>query len=346
MKKQSVTITGENLSVVVNSAAESASTSASSRMMSKAEMRIAALKARGVDTSSYFPLGTEQVVKIVDGNAVPVDMTDDVEKRLAEGGYINHYTLFRRWVMAQVLGMLRRSQQDSDYNITLQIRHRGYEYQWRVLEREFMAQAKMSKHGDKENLYTRRRWFCEATVSECMVHYVYVLKCYVERNLMYRTKADGTSTYKHKCKGAPYVRLMGKNIFVDDLHKKVYNPLLAIARAVNRETNAEKIHSLIVKFNSMRKKMKCDTEMCPYFIDSYKGSGAYFTCKNLIMFHGARFLREKDNSVMSEDASLAYLEIKADEYKNREGWRLFGVMKQLIEDSNISVEAKIAEWRK
>ena len=39
------------------------------------------------------------------------------------------------------------------------------------------------------------------------------------------------------------------------------------------------------------------------------------------------------------------METKAEEYKT-EGWRMMGVMKQLIADSGISVEAKIAEWKK
>ena len=141
--KQAVTITGENLNVVMNGVVEGSTvTPQSARMMSKAEMRIAALKAKGIDTSCYFPLGSDSVVKIEDGVAVPVAMQDEVEKKLAAGGYINHYTLFRRWVMSQMFHMLRKQAQDG-CNFAELIQNHGYEYPWRAVERDQNAQDKM-----------------------------------------------------------------------------------------------------------------------------------------------------------------------------------------------------------
>lgn len=53
-----------------------------------AAARIAALKAAGVDTSNYFPMGEEMVIKVVDG--VPEQVMDDdpIFSKIAEGGYI------------------------------------------------------------------------------------------------------------------------------------------------------------------------------------------------------------------------------------------------------------------
>ena len=64
--------------------------------------------------------------------------------------------------------------------------------------------------------------------------------------------------------------------------------------------------------------------------------------RNLIMFHGARFL--KNGRKMSETDSLKELESKAKLY-DEEGWRMLGVLKQLIKDNNISVQVKILEWK-
>ena len=64
--------------------------------------------------------------------------------------------------------------------------------------------------------------------------------------------------------------------------------------------------------------------------------------RNLIMFHGARFM--KNGRKMSETDSLKELESKANLY-DEEGWRMLGVLKQLIKDNNISVQVKILEWK-
>ena len=338
--KQSVTITGENLNVVMNGVV--AATEAPARMMSKAEMRIAALKAKGIDTSCYFPMGADEVVKIENGKAIPVEMMDEVEKKMVEGGYINHYTLFRRWVMSQMFRMLRK-QVDQRTSFTQLIQNHGYEYSWRVVERELNAQAKMYKNGDSENYVARNRWFNNDIVADMMKSYISRLQDHVENKLMYRKNAKGHDVYKHTCKGNPYVRIGGKNVFVSDLEKKVFSPLRRLVCEVSSTPDVAKAHAAIVKFNRLRKKMQSETKMDQFFINAYKGSGAYFTCKNLILFHGATF--RDGGKFLGQKKSLRYLEEKAQEYRT-EGWRMMGVLKQLISDSGISISAKIDEWSK
>ena len=105
--KQIVTITGENLNIVTNNVEATAATG----KKTKAQMRLEALKAAGVDTSKYFPLGDDKIIKIENGAAVPVDMDDAtidaVGKQIVEGGYVSNWKLFRRWVMSQMFHMLR-----------------------------------------------------------------------------------------------------------------------------------------------------------------------------------------------------------------------------------------------
>ena len=345
--KQSVTITGENLNVVMNgvSAAESVPVNGA-RMMSKAEMRIAALKAKGIDTSCYFPMGTEQVIKLVDGQAIPVDMTDDVEKKLVEGGYINNYSLFRRWVMAQMFRMLREMEKDGK-NFTEILQRKGYEYQWQMAEREISAQVKMLKHGDLENLAARNRWFNGNVIGNMALDYLKNLKKYVEDNLMWRMDAKGNEIPKHTCHGVHYVRISGKNIFVSDLNKKLYWPLCNLAYNMKEDSDANSVESLyksLVRFNKLRKRLSFDTKHSIDFINAYKGSGSYFTMRNLIMFHGAR-LYGGSGCMMTKNSSLKKVEDLAIQYRT-EGWKLLGVLKELISDSNISLQGKIDEWKK
>lgn len=344
--KQIVTITGENLNIVTNNVEATAATG----KKTKAQMRIEALKAAGVDVSKYFPLGDDQLVKIENGAAVPVDMDDAtidaVGKKIVEGGYVNNWKLFRRWVMSQMFHMLRDMEKDGkSFNEVLQ--KKGYEYQWRMLENELYAQVKMSEHGDLDNVGSRNRWFNGDVASDMATDYISKLRKYVDDNLIYNVKKDKDGNekkaYMHTCKGTPYVRLQNKDIFVSDLEKKVYTPLREIANEMAAVATYKQLYAVVRKFNKNRKHLEWNTKQADAFISAYKGSGAYYTMRNLIMFHGARFL--KGGRKMSEAASLKELESKAKSY-DEQGWRMLGVLKQLVKESNIDIQGKINEWFK
>ena len=344
--KQIVTITGENLNIVTNNVEATAATS----KKTKAQMRLEALKAAGVDVSKYFPLGDDKLIKIENGAAVPVDMDDatidEIGKQIVEGGYVSNWKLFRRWVMSQMFHMLRDMDKNGlTFNAVLQ--RKGYEYQWRMLENELYAQMKMSEHGDLDNVGARNRWFNGDVASDMATDYISKLRKYVDDNLIYNVKKDKDGNekkaYKHTCKGNPYVRLQNKDIFVSDLEKKVYTPLREIANEMAAVPTYKQLYDAVHKFNKNRKHLEWNTKQSDAFISAYKGSGAYYTMRNLIMFHGARFL--KGGRKMSETNSLKELESKAKSY-DEQGWRMLGVLKQLIKESGIDIQGKINEWKK
>ena len=343
--KQIVTITGENLNIVTKNVEATAATK-----KTKAQMRLEALKAAGVDVSKYFPLGDDKLIKIENGAAVPVDMDDTtidaVGKQIVEGGYVSNWKLFRRWVMSQMFHMLRDMDKNGrTFNEVLQ--HKGYEYQWRMLENELYAQMKMCDHGDYENAGARNRWFGGFVAFDMANDYIYKLRKYVDNNLIWKVKKDKDGnvkkTFKHTCKGNPYVRLQNEDIFVADLEKKVYAPLNRLARKMYDSNTYKEVYDAVHEFNKNRKHLAWDTKQADAFITAYKGSGSYYTMRNLIMFHGARFL--KNGRKMSETNSLKELESKAKLY-DEEGWRMLGVLKQLIKDSGINIQGKIDEWKK
>lgn len=353
--KQIATITGENLNVVVKNV-EASAKEASAQKKTKAEKRMDTLRALGYDMSKYFTLGDEQVVEIKDGKAVPVDFVqiapdedDVVEKKLVEGGYINNWKLFRRWVMSQMFHMLRDMEENYGKSFNEVLQFRGYEYQWEMLEREVYAQMKMLKHGDRDNAKMRNMWFNGNTASDMALDYIEKLKAYVNDNLIYRKdKKTGLldkDHYKHTCHGLPYVYLKNKDIFVADLQKKVYTPLYEMASVMLSAGNCEVLYRTIKKFNKVRKHLSSGTKQSSDFINAYKGSGAYFTMRNLIMFHGVRF--RIAGKYTSEAQSLKHLDKLANDCSEHdEGWRMLGILKELIKDSGISIQGKIREWKK
>ena len=335
--KQIVTITGENLNIVTNNVEASGK-------KTKAQMRIEALKSAGVDVSNYYTLGADKLVRIEKGEAIPVDLddvvVDAVGKKIVDGGYVNNWKLFRRWVTAQIFGMLR-DMKSSKKSFNELLQRKGYEYQWRMLEREFHAQAKMQENGDTENLSKREIFFNECTFSGMVEDYIEKLKAYVNDNLIFRKDKNGFNTkeYKHRCKGVPYVRLNNKDIFVADLMKKVYAPLYEIARDGFDTMNKRELYNIVKKFNKIRKHLAWETKQSDTFISAYKGAGSYFAMRNLIMFSEARFAGK------SEAASLRKIDTDAAKYgADEEGWRMLGVLKQLIAESNISIDGKLCVW--
>lgn len=347
--KQTVTITGENMNVVFNPAAEAnASTAAAT---TRAEKRIAALRAAGYDMSRYFAFGDEQVIEIKDGKAVPVDFAqfgdafDETEKVIVKGGYIDNWSLFRRWVTAQMFHMLA-DMKDGKYSFNEVLQRKGYEYQWKMLEREIFAQTKMRKHGDSVNFKARNLWF-NGHVAASMAHdYIDKLRKYIEENLIFRYNSRGVKVYKHTCKGAGYIRLANNDIFVDDLRRKVYAPLYDMASQMEGARDVDELYTVIRKFNKTRKHLQWRTKQSIAFIDAYKGSGAFYTMRNLIIFHGAHFGNGSSTGRrMTKAQSLSYLADRAEKYTG-EGWRMLGVLKELISDSGISVQGKLDEWRK
>ena len=227
------------------------------------------------------------------------------------------------------------------------LQRKGYEYQWRMLENELYAQMKMAAHGDHENAGARNRWFGGFVAADMAYDYIKKLRKYVDDNLIWKVKKDKNGnvkkTYKHTCKGNPYVRLQNEDIFVEDLEKKVYAPLGNLARKMYDSNTYKEVYDAVHEFNKKRKHIAWDNKQSDVFINAYKGSGSYYTMRNLIMFHGARFW--KNGRKMSETNSLKELESKAKIY-DEEGWRMLGVLKQLIKENNISVQGKINEWHK
>lgn len=320
--KRNVIISGDFTINEVNAVPETA------KHTGKAQQRLEALRKAGVDTSCLFAMG-EQLIRTSGDTAVSIPDDDPIFESISEGGYVPNYKLFRRWVMAQMFRNMREQKEHSS-SLNAVIQRHGYEYQWRTLLEELRVQTKMDKHSDRECLFERKAWFNTAVAADMCDNYIAALHDYV-----WRLKS-------HRCKGELYKTVCRQHIFVSDLDSKVFNPLTRLARQIRAEYRTDELYRLVCEFNSLRHHFPHDVPMDKAFLEAYKGAGAYFTCKNLILFHGARFA-----DAPTEKESIAHLKMKNSEYSNsREGWRLIGVMRQLITDSDISIEKKMSEWTK
>ncbi|MBO4499145.1 MAG: ubiquitin carboxyl-hydrolase [Bacteroidaceae bacterium] len=301
--------------------------------------RAEALKKAGIDTSKYFaiplPTGGSQWMKMGDnGRAVPADADDPVVQQIIAGGTVPNKNLFRRWVMSQVFRAL--SQKDWNGNpigFTKWMERHGYEYTWKMLVDELHTQTKLYGK-DMENFTARNRWFNKDVAVAMAEDYI--------RQMRNNALCQNT----RNCKGVPYIRVKGfvKGVFVQDIDKKLVMPLRTALNAIKGAKTAERLEMAVRNFWKYAYGKEWCYKQAAVWKDAYKGAGAYFTMQNLLRFHGCRFPKDNDFYERGK-GGLDMLEAAANAYADDEGWRLFGLMKQMIDENHIDIEKKRAEWR-
>jgi len=300
---------------------------------SKAAERLAALEKRGFNTSGYSalinPSGEGIVVKW--DNNIPTIVTDSeldiIEKSILESGYVKNTRLWRRFVMAQMFKMLESKRGYTDY-----LNRLGYKYMIKMLVEEISTIAVLERK-DAECFAERVQFFNRETVTSILWWYYTTVE-----------KMTKEAKVRH-CKGKPYKHLFGQNYFITDINSKLLAPIKSKINEIERCKSYDEIAKKLKSFRFVR--LQWRTDLCPTFKDSYKGAGAYYTAKNLILFHGC-CVHADNGRILSRDESFEVLKAKAHEYCGsksvcKDGWKLFGWMKKLINDNNFDFKSRMNE---
>lgn len=288
------------------------------------------LENAGVDTTQFFsinlPTGGKQWMKMQDGVPVAVSADDPVIAQIITSGTVPNRNLFRRWVMSQMFHALTL-----DGGITEWMRRRYYDYSWKMLVEELCVQARLIAHRDMENFEARNRWFRKSLA-------ITMADDYIEQ-----VRKHCASLPTRKCKGVPYIKFDRRDVFVSDIEKKIIAPLLERRYAIMQARNAQELYEAVEVFWRGRCTGSGCYKQCAAWKDAFKGAGAYFTMQNLIRFHGCTF--PKDNAFFKHGrSSLDMLEEAAAAYQNGDGWRLYALMKQMLDFNGIDIEKKIEQW--
>lgn len=307
-------------------------------MMNRNE-RMEKLNKAGIDTGKYFTLNVNESIPagakihiVIDenGNYVPQIVGNDaIAEQIIESGYVRNTKLHRRFVMAQMFHALNYVSYDgseSGYNACIKNMY-TYQYTLNMMLEEVRVLGKLEKK-DAESFAERSHFFTKDVVVSVLNDYVDKLKKYV------------ATLPSKNCKGVPYKRVKGINIFVADLEKKLYGPMRAKIREIERVGSYTQMYNLMTWFMRDMVKLPYNTPKSKAWIDAYKGEGAFYTCKNLIMFHGCKVRVE--TAVCTRDGSMNVLNKKLDEYQG-EGWRMFAFMKKLIADNHFDFNKRMRE---
>ena len=283
----------------------------SNNLPKTAKGRIEALKKAGKDVSNLFAMqgafGGECIASNKNGILSILDDNDPIFDCIIEQGTVSNRRLYRRWVMGQMFHMMSYSPSRSKEPLGFTSMIHRLGYSYQWKMLINELHAQMKMEGkDAVNFSDRNRWFNAQVVTAMANDYIVSLK----------KRVDALKV--RNCKGIPYKRISNRNIFVSDLEGKLFYPLSVALQRINWAKNASQL---------------------------YKGSGAFFTMQNLIRFHDCVAFDDSENR-LDKYQSLSFVSNKAEAYKNGQGWRLFAVLKKMLDDNNINIKKKIAEWRK
>lgn len=271
---------------------------------------------------------------VIDENGVAKPMvvkeTDAILDQIISDGYVRNTKLHRRFVMAQMFQMLNYVSyrgEYSGYNDCLKQCY-GYGYTFKMMLEEVRVLSKLEAR-DRETFVERSHFFTKAVIVDVMKDYLDKLEKYVD-------------TLPNKnCKGVPYKRIKGANIFNADLDKKLYAPLRADIYKMQTAGTYELVYKVLSNFIKKMIKLPYNTPKSKAWTDAYKGSGAFYTMKNLLMFHNCYV--EDDNGIkLYSTSAVDFISSKLDEYQG-EYYRMFALMKKVIDDNNFNFKARMAE---
>lgn len=296
----------------------------------KKNERMTALQNAGINTDRYFCATLDNgttVHLIIDENG-SLKQVDPIAEEIIESGYVRNTKLHRRWIMAQMFRNLNYVSYDGKRKgYTEALKNYGYDYTFKMMLEEVRVLSKLEVK-DADSFVERSGFFTKYVVAAVLEDYKKKLEAYVE-----------TLPIK-KCKGVPYKRIKGVNIFVEDLDKKLYADVSYTAHRIEYAKSYAEIYRILSGFMRTMVKLPWDTAKSKEWVDAYKGNGAYYTCKNLIMYHGCKVKGKYEFFDMYE--SIEILDAKRKEY-NGEGWRMFAFMKKLIADNNFNFSERMAE---
>lgn len=313
-------------------------------MKTNRETRMEILENAGINTNKYFAIpddmkeGDKFTVKTDEnGNMIIVKDTgmepvNEVMNEIIESGYVRNSKLHRRFVMAQMFHALnykswRRDHGGNKSNTGFDawLRDKGYEYSLNMMLEECRVLGKIEEK-DKETFGERARFFNRKIVAAIVFEHI-------------NKVSEHIGAFKTKnCKGVPYVTVQGKHIFVSDLNKKVYKPMRRYIYKILNAKSYNEVYKVLREFINKSPKLPFDTAMSKIFVDTYKANGAYYTLKNMIMFHNCKI------GVFDRETSLMYIDNMATIHmENGEGYKMLGLLKETIEKNNFDFDARMKE---
>ena len=283
--------------------------------------RFETLRNKGMDTSRYFTLTVNETLPVGTKINIEVDKANNpVAKQIMEDGYVKNTKLHRRWVAAQYMRMLNYRDGWHAYLRTFY----GYMYQFDMMMQEVFVLSKLEKR-DRETFNERKKFFTRAVVVDVLSDYVSDVKKHV----------NGLAI-RH-CKGRPYVNIKGfGNVFCDEIDKRVINPIDGMVEVCKRSYTYADLYNSLMALKKVMIKLPYETPKSRTWVDAFQKEGAFYTLKNLVMFHDVELFYNR--AFHEKTASMCVLYAVLDAY---EGYQMNALLKKTIEMNGFDFKKSI-----
>lgn len=284
--------------------------------MKTLQERINLLEQAGVDTSAYE-------LKL---NGIVLKSDDNVVNEIVGNQQLTNKKLFRRWITGQTFRMLNSqtfNQNNKRWEIgwDAYLRNRyDYMYQFKMMLEEIRILAKLEIK-DKDEFMERIKFFNRYVVIDTCNHYINQLFKYTDKN----------QNHKHIVKLAKY-----GEVFIYDLNKLFVDDLREIINDITESETYSEIYVFLKKFIKKMNKLPADTPKCPSWKTAFKGSGAYYSLRNIILFHNVILENCKDKK-----ESLRELKVYTSKLHYTEVWKLHYLLKDTIAHNNFDLARSI-----
>ena len=303
------------------------------------EARMNALNANGVDTSKIFNIfvdtkipngsSTVQVKFGKDKPSIPMTLVspvcnvddDDIADRIISDGYINNTALHRRWVMAQYMRML---ESPNGWYDSLR-KNYSYDYVFKMMldELKVLSNLEAASEQGKDNgtFEERSKFFSKNNIW----HIIYEHKELIVKDAQRQLK-DFFYT--------PWGRLhFGRQYLTTSQVTRCLDKIDYLNGEVNCATSYHKLYELIREYiNCSYYITSCNNEEKPAtWCEVFQKEGAYYTLKNMLMFHNVNL--HTNEGVFGMEDGLEFIKNKLDTYK---AYQYHAVLKKTIEKENFN----------
>lgn len=253
-----------------------------------------------------------------------VDKTDPVVQEMYENGYVKNEKLHRRWITAQTMRLLGwstgvqrvTSYWGTTYSQDSWAKNVNKMYVWHYTFRQLANELKTLQHLSNDS--PRHVFFNPNHIRIIFSEYIDKVEKYL-------------NTLEHKnCKGVPYVKVNGTNIFVSDLNKKILSPLRKLL--MYTDTSYKTLETTIRKLlkSNFYVKLPKTIPLSRTWIECFKASGAYYTMENLVKYSGLKLVNYETDEMLNREDSLKYLKT----YVYKEGFQLLALLKNSLDKND------------
>lgn len=285
--------------------------------------RMETLRNAGIDTGRYFTLVTNEDMPKGTKFNIEVDKAyGEIAQEIKENGYVKNSRLHRRFITAQYFRMLNNP---SGWHGAL--KNYDFNYTISMMTEEVRVLSILQKK-DIVVFNERASFFTVPVVKEVLADYVIAVINYLEKQPI-----------KH-CKGRPYVYVKSYgNCFIDEVEAKILTPIKVLVDMCKKCDNYKELYEVLCMLSKVMIKLPYDTPKSKAWVNAFQGSGAYYSLRNLVMYHNVTLITE-DNIKYEGDLAAYALKELLGEYK---GYQFNALLKRTIEYNNFDFKKNISK---